>query len=55
MAKWTEFERYKETGRKLNGGLIDKDPWIVVREALIHIKSIGFKNLRQYTTVTNHC
>ena len=30
---------------KLNGGLINKGQWIVVGEALIHLKLIGFINL----------
>ena len=54
-ARWTEFEVYKDTGRKLNGWLIDKVKWIFVREALLHLKSTGFRNIRQYTTVTNQC
>ena len=54
-ARWIEFEGYKDTGRKINGWLIDKDQWIVVREALLNIKLTGFSNLRQYTTVTNKC
>ena len=52
---WTEFEGYKGTGRKLNGWLINKGQRIFAREDLIHLKSTGFINLRQYTTVTNQC
>ena len=44
---WTEFEGYKDTGRKMNGGLIDKGQWIVLREALLHLKSTVFINIRQ--------
>ena len=52
---WTEFEGYKEKGRKLNGGLIDRGQWIVVGEVLLHIKLTDFINIRQYTDVTNQC
>ena len=31
-ARWIEFEKYKDTGINLNGWLIDKGQWIVVRE-----------------------
>ena len=48
--RWNEFEGYKDTGRKLNGGLIDKGHWIVAREALFHIKLTEVINIRQYTT-----
>ena len=34
---WIWFEGYKDTGRKLNGWLINKGQWIFVREALLHI------------------
>ena len=54
-AMWIGFARYRDTGRKLNGWLIDKGQWIVVREALLHLNSTGFRNLRQSTTVTNQC
>ena len=40
---WIGFEVYKDTGIKLNGWLIDKGQWIVVREALLLIKSNGFR------------
>ena len=55
MARWTEFEGYKDTRRKLNGWLIDKGQWIFVREALLRLKFTGFINIRKYTTVTNQC
>ena len=35
---WTGFEGYMDTWRKLNGWLIDKGQWIVVREALLLLK-----------------
>ena len=54
-AKWIGFERYKDTGRKMNGGLIDKGQWIVVRGDLPHLKSTGFSNLSKYSTLTNEC
>ena len=37
-ARWIEFEGYKDAGRKLDGWSIDKVPWIVVREDLLHLK-----------------
>ena len=55
MARWIGFERYKDTGRRMNGWVIDKSQWIVVRETLLHLNVTGFINLRKYTTVTNHC
>ena len=42
-AIWIGFERYKDTGRKMNGWLIDKGQWIVVREDLLLLKSTGFR------------
>ena len=41
-ARWVGFEGYNETERKLNVWLIDKGQWIVVREALLLLKSTGF-------------
>ena len=52
---WTEFEGYNDTERKLNVWLIDKGQCIVVRDDLFHIKSTGFRNICQSTTVTNQC
>ena len=43
-ARWIEFEGYKDTVIKLNGWFIDKGEWIVVREALLHHNSTGFRN-----------
>ena len=40
--RWIGIEGYKDTGRKLNGRLIDKGQWVVVREALLFINSTGF-------------
>ena len=54
-ARWIEFEGYNDTGTKLNGWLIDKGQWIIVRENLLNLNSTGFRNLSQYTTVTNQC
>ena len=54
-ARWIGFERYKDTGIKLNGLEIDKDQWIFVREALLHLNSTGFIHLRKYTNVINQC
>ena len=52
---WIGFEVYKDTGIKLNGWLIDKGQWIVVRGDLFLLKLTGFNNLWKYTTVTNQC
>ena len=30
LARWIEFEGYKDTGRKINGWLIDKGQWIIM-------------------------
>ena len=54
-SRWIDLEGYKDTGIKPNGWLIDKGQWIVVRDALIYLKSTGFINLSKYTTVTNQC
>ena len=43
VARWIGIEVYKDTGRKLNGMLIDKGPCIVVIEALLLINSTGFR------------
>ena len=42
-ARWIGFEGYRDTGRKMNGWLIDNGQWIVVREASLLLKSTGFK------------
>ena len=55
LSRWIEFEGYNDTGTKLNGWLIDKGQWIIVRENLLNLNSTGFRNLSQYTTVTNQC
>ena len=43
MARWTGFEGYRDKVRKLNGWLIDKFQWIVVREALLLLNPTGFR------------
>ena len=40
---WIWFEGYKYKGINLNGWLIDKGQWIVVREALLHLNLTGFR------------
>ena len=55
MSRWIEFEGYKDKGTILKGWLIDKGKWIVVGEALLHLKPTGLINQRQSTTLTNKC
>ena len=43
LSRLVGFEGYKDTGIKLNGWYIDKVQWIVVIEALLHIKPAGFR------------
>ena len=42
-AGWIGFDGYKDTWRKLKIWFIDKGKWIVVREALLHLNSTGFR------------
>ena len=49
--RWIGFEGYKDTGRKLNGWLIDMVQWIVVREDLLLFKLTGFR----YSKAIHYC
>ena len=42
IGKWIGFVSYNDTERKPNEWPIDKGPWIVVREALLHLNPGGF-------------